>query len=567
MFNSKARYINNLFKIISKVFFIVWSLAWSIIFLLNIFEIIKIIPEKLYIDVNSPWMSLLTNTLFFSSIGCVTGFVYLIISLIIKTKCIKVYAQECKEIVNETVLPDKLPKVLYIYTAHNDLIEARVLQNMQQTYKNFEVWVSDGSDNIEWRNKIKKFCEDNKINLFQLGIEGSKNKSDNINQFLKQYKENYDYLLIGDADEVFHEKFVEYAIKMFYSNRVKNISYVVPLNVNYRSKGIYPNTTRLFDTSNFYWTLFHRSFTNSILPQLGGQSCLISRQCLIDCNKDEKFDDGNLEDWYLEAQIVENIKYGVMLPITPCYFEPDVNVNAHFNRIMRINDWIIRWWKIRTKEIVRKYSDRYSSWYKYYFNNLIAPIIIFFGLTIIALTIWILTNYWDVAFKNNLLFWISVGIVFGLSIITLLISSIMSSIVIGKFNYNFWDFLLFPIIFIMWSFTANIKVCKHWFNSLFLSKYSEFGGSGKSRFFKGKSKTIQWWLSLLILTIAIISFNTSIFLLTDWWNIKWLIIFFNVYVGVLWLGCFSFLTLWYINFIPYNSSFSREDWIKTKEIF
>ena len=39
------------------------------------------------------------------------------------------------EIINTTQLPKILPKVLYIYTCHNDLINSRVLQNKNQTYK------------------------------------------------------------------------------------------------------------------------------------------------------------------------------------------------------------------------------------------------------------------------------------------------------------------------------------------------------------------------------------------------------------------------------------------------
>jgi hypothetical protein len=31
------------------------------------------------------------------------------------------------------------PKVVYVYTTHNDFMPARLLQNMEQTYKNFEV--------------------------------------------------------------------------------------------------------------------------------------------------------------------------------------------------------------------------------------------------------------------------------------------------------------------------------------------------------------------------------------------------------------------------------------------
>ena len=39
---------------------------------------------------------------------------------------------------------------------------------------------------------------------------------------------------------------------MFISNRIKNLAYITPLNINYRSKGIYPNTIRIIETTAFY---------------------------------------------------------------------------------------------------------------------------------------------------------------------------------------------------------------------------------------------------------------------------------------------------------------------------
>lgn len=563
MFNFRARYLNNLFNIIQKVSIAILAIPNIILFFLNIFQIVKVIPDYLYIDVNNPFMRLLTNTLFFGSIGISLSFIFLFFGLFFKVKCLKIYSKECLEIINETSLPNKSPKVLYVYTTHNDLIESRVLQNRQQTYKNFEVWVSDGSSSNEWREKIKKFCSENNINLFQLGPEGSKNKSDNLNQFLKQHKGDYDYLLIGDADEVFHPNFVEYAMKIFCSNKIKNLSYITPLNINYRSKGIYPNTTRILESHILYWEMISRTFTQSNIPHLAGQSCLISRKSLVECNKVEKFDEGNLEDWYLESIMVENLNCGIILPCTPCYFEPDVNVRAHFSRIMRVSDWIIRWWKVRRKEIIKNYNEKYSSWYRMYFIHLIRPLLIFFSLSLIILFSWILSNYWDFAFKDNILFWVFVGLLGTLSLLTLTIKAFL----VVKMNFNLMDNLLFPFVFLMWSFVGNIEVFIHWFKSLFLGRYSSFGGSGTSRFLRTKNKIIKWWLWFIFLSIVIVTFNSLIFVLMDWWNVKWLIIIFNVYVGVAWLGCISYLILWYINFIPYNSSFKREDWIECKNVF
>jgi hypothetical protein len=49
------------------------------------------------------------------------------------------FVYETLYIINTAKLPDKLPKVVYVYTTHNDFLPGRVLQNAKQTYKNFEI--------------------------------------------------------------------------------------------------------------------------------------------------------------------------------------------------------------------------------------------------------------------------------------------------------------------------------------------------------------------------------------------------------------------------------------------
>jgi hypothetical protein len=49
------------------------------------------------------------------------------------------YVKEMLTIVHTAKLPKKCPKVVYVYTTHNDFLPTRLLQNINQTYKNFEV--------------------------------------------------------------------------------------------------------------------------------------------------------------------------------------------------------------------------------------------------------------------------------------------------------------------------------------------------------------------------------------------------------------------------------------------
>ena len=95
-------------------------------------------------------------------------------------KCYRLMMEEVYQIQKEVKLPSKLPKVVYVYTTHNDFWEARMLQNMQQTYQNIEYWISDGSSNKEKIKEIKAFCKKYNVNYHSLK-RPSVNKADNLN--------------------------------------------------------------------------------------------------------------------------------------------------------------------------------------------------------------------------------------------------------------------------------------------------------------------------------------------------------------------------------------------------
>lgn len=560
MFECKPRYFFNFFLLVKRMILIPIQIIFFVLFVLNIFEILTIIPKNLYLNYNSPWMRLLTNFLFFGLIIGVIHFPFFLAEKILRIKHFKIYNNDCLKAINEAKLPKKLPKVLYIYTTHNDLLESRVIQNSKQTYQNLEVWVSDGSDKEEWKNKIKDFCNKNKINLFSLPLSGSKNKAHNINTFLKNYKGDYDFLMIGDADEVFHPNFVDHAVKMFYSDKVRNLAYVVPLNISYKSKGIISNTLRLIESiSSFKCT--KKSYSYSLLPDLAGQSALISRKYLIQCNKKEALDEGNLEDWYLESSIVENELFGIFLTSTPCCFEPDVSIKASISRIMRIVDWRIRWWKIRPKKIAKNFSGKYLYWYRETKIPLLRPFYFFIILFVLATSIWVFSNWWSYAFYKNNLFWIFIGF-YSFCFIVYLAISIYSY---RKLLFDFWVVFLLPLSITFIAFSFFIYTIIHWFKTMFLGKYSQFGGSGESRFSKKvKKPSTKWWIYFFIFSIIIVSFNVLMFTQTNWITLKWIVIYFNVFLGAIWFSCFSLLACWYINLIPYNKSFERNQFIDCK---
>lgn len=562
MFNSRAKYFNNIFILFKKIILLVSVLFISVLFFLNSLGLKQIIPNYLYLDLENQYMKLLTNILFFGSMEMALFLIVSLLDMFAKNKFMKIYSKDCAEIINSTNLPKKIPKVLYIYTCHNDLSEERLLQNMNQSYANLEIWVSDGSNKTEWRNKIKDFCSKNKINLFQLPPEGSKNKADNLNKFLAEYKGTYDYLLIGDAKEIFHPDFINNAIKFFYSNKIKNLSYIVPLNVGYRINGIFSNTIRIHDSLNFYQEI-GKSFSLKNIHSLLGRSFLISKESFLKSTKNKGFDDVDLEDFYLEYSLIENDFFGLALPFSNCYFEPDKDVFSHFNRLLKMNDWIIRWWKLRNrKTYFIKYNEKFTEWYKENSIYLFKPFFWISSLLLFDFFVLILIENWEFAFFKNILFWIFISFF----ILLILIKTISKFIIILKINFNIVDTICYPLVIILYNFALIVPTTISWFKSIFMNKYSNFIGDGDLDFYNNRKKIRFCWVSFTLVSTLIVLFNSLFFIFAPWYEFKWIIIFFNTFVGVIWLSYFSYLILHYINFVPYNLSYDDKKWLECKNI-
>jgi cellulose synthase/poly-beta-1,6-N-acetylglucosamine synthase-like glycosyltransferase len=91
-------------------------------------------------------------------------------------------------------------------------------------------------------DEIDEFCKTNpQIKLYRIGGEGSKNKADNLNHFLKNSQAKFDYLLFGDADEVIDKNFLNVAIRLFYCPKYSELGYITPINQTYKTNNMYTN--------------------------------------------------------------------------------------------------------------------------------------------------------------------------------------------------------------------------------------------------------------------------------------------------------------------------------------
>ncbi len=463
---------------------------------------------------------------------------------------------EFRKIIRETKLPKELPKVVYVYTTKNDFMESRILQNMQQTYKNVEYWISVGGGEKDKNiNKIKSFAKKHKINLYIMEEE-STSKADNLNSFLKHYKKKFDYLLIGDADCAFDKEFVINAIKMFYSNRAISLGYVSSAIMNYRGNNCFTNSIMHFENEKFLIKELSSNYLSNLSQNLYSACCLISNKMLKEM--DNKFPESNLEDWYMEKYANKNMWQGLILPINVTMQAFDKDIFSNLNRISRLYTWGIKYTK---EQAFSNYRAKFFKSNNRDFLNLFLGVFFIVGFIMGTLLIYyavitILNQSIDL--WNNVYLW---TYLLSLVINILLIVGI-KAFYLRKLNKE--DGFKKMLLFGNYGIVLITNLFKDWFLSLFFSKYKSF------------TKKEKWHYKKIILTLTIILIS-SIFLIVIanilmFWNNNllnnmnrkgfiYLVVFINCFLGYIFMYSFSFLSLIVAGKIKSNEQYDENKFV------
>ena len=126
------------------------------------------------------------------------------------------------------------PKVILLYCTCNDFNADSLAKSMKQKYSNFETYILDDSKDKEYIKTVNAFAKENNVKVIRrkdrIGF-----KAGNINHFLKG-KEDYDYFVILDSDEVIPKDFITKALKYFYSYKnigILQANHISSRNVNF----------------------------------------------------------------------------------------------------------------------------------------------------------------------------------------------------------------------------------------------------------------------------------------------------------------------------------------------
>ena len=552
MFHLKTRdeYRKKMYWI--RLSFQFFTLLFFVVFILNtiyVFNLVNISQSFFKIFLQSSLYAM-------SSITIINLIIYQVIYIKYKKKLIWEYL----EILSKAKVPSKLPKVVYVYTTHNDFIPARMLQNMQQTYKNMEYWISDGSSNLEISKEIKEFAKKHKINLFKMN-KPSENKADNLNTFLNETKVKFDYLLIGDADVAFDKKLVECNLRYFYTENQIRLGYVSSMIQDYKTKNFFSNMLRFVENLTLFKKDINKVLRTNYSPNLYSACCLLKKEYLDDMNN---FPPGCFEDGYLELNGSKKYWYGLISPLTLSLQKFDENIKKYKTRQLRIIDWII---KYEQSEAFVNINNKFKSTYNEYFINLFSGPAILLSLILLPLFILFLVWFWPI-FITTLYYWIILGMWLISGWIISAIANYDSAKIMGKANAFFFPLFQFLLFMSYWP-----SLVKHWFKAFVLKKYSTFMPS-RARNYKNKKQSkfqpIKFDLLIMLISLTILGLSLFLFLYFKWymqngsfnWYLLFLFIALSSISGMFFISYFSTIILYLLSFIENNKDYDDEKFVE-----
>lgn len=560
MFQIKARDKINKFNFVKKIVNIIFLLILSVITTSLLFAFL-ITGNKYLVFIN----------VLFSSLA-IPGY-FLIQSIwttLYKDYLWRKTKYEFLEIVHKTKIPEKNNKVVFVYTTHDDFFESRFLQVTKQTYKNIEYWISDGSEKKHNIKRVEEFAKKHNINYFSLG-RPSINKGDNLNTFILKSGAKFDYIVIMDADVHVDNNFVETSLKLFNSenNKSKKLGYISPCVFNYGSKSLFSNWGRNFFGVFQCLAEQIRFFSPFDRTELFGACAIIKKEMLVDINKNKKplFPEGCLEDVYTSLFGCKQGWNGVINVLSNCSEMFDRTIFALHKRLLRIYDWTVKYTK---ENKFKNYQERYENREIIDFLIVILPIILIFVILVVLPAVSSLFLIFFSETISSIYLWLP-QLVY-LSVIT--ISFLFYYLYFNHYSqkgivYRICSLITFFLIII----TLLPEYVKHFINSYFFSKYSDFTPSIKTEKQAQNEKKLIYLLRFKILLVIVTSI--LIFLLVFFGiksgmfinpkqNILFCVLFWiAIYpLGFMWLSSIAYIILAITSKIISNPNYNDEDELK-----
>lgn len=262
------------------VMFIIWTALAAFLwynFICVIIDVPFIIPsDKVNNGIKITASILLTlNALFISYfwLNGVKDFIYVVWYYIAKSALIKRH----EEIIDEKT-SNCSAKVILAYCTCNDFDGNSLLKSMRQDYGNFETVILDDSSDEKYKRTIDEFAVKNGVTVIRRK-DRKGFKAGNINNYLlsENIKNNYDYVVILDSDEILPPNFIKESLKYFL--KYKNVGIVQANHISTRNRNLFMKLFHIGVNSHWptYQTMKHFYGFSTML----GHGAMISRECYL----------------------------------------------------------------------------------------------------------------------------------------------------------------------------------------------------------------------------------------------------------------------------------------------
>lgn len=180
-----------------------------------------------------------------------------------------------EEIIN-TDISQADDRILLVYCTCNDFDGTSLEKSMQQKYHNFRTVILDDSNNEEYKKAVDKFASKHKLEVVRresrIGF-----KAGNINNYLmrENVKNTYDYVVILDSDEILPNNFITECLKYFYAH--DNIGIVQANHISTRNRNFF---MKLFHVGvNSHWPTYQTMKHFYGFSTMLGHGAMIKREC------------------------------------------------------------------------------------------------------------------------------------------------------------------------------------------------------------------------------------------------------------------------------------------------
>lgn len=215
-----------------------------------------------------------------SAIMMISVWFYSIYDIIILIVCFfrkKTAFKFYDNILKNNKIIDSKAKVAVMYYVCDDFLINAFLTTQKLTYKNYKVFVCDDSrkqNNIDLINNLQKRY---KFEIVRRNGVGPKNKSGNVNYFLSQYKEQFDYYLPMDSDTYLTKDCIQKFLAYF--NQFKNTGVIQGSFVNVNIDNMFrANLNSCTSLSRKYWSTMKIMNNEYGYCSMYGHGCLISKE-------------------------------------------------------------------------------------------------------------------------------------------------------------------------------------------------------------------------------------------------------------------------------------------------